>query len=147
MRPWPSRVLSEVASHHSCKSDSMQPLPHYHCALETPGFSVLGSNLIQGNRPESRETHLRRGYCTSQRRDCCTSQRCPAQGWTKGLTASPNDSFFSYWRLPRKMQLVFSAILDTGIYLMQSVYSLSTRHLNYLKSIYRVSRSFYQEAS
>ena len=44
IRLWSSRVLSEVASHHSCKFDSIQPLPHYLCALETPGFSCIRSN-------------------------------------------------------------------------------------------------------
>ena len=44
IRLWSSRILSEVASRHSCKSDSIQPLPHYLCALETPVFHVLGSN-------------------------------------------------------------------------------------------------------
>ena len=80
-----------------------------------------------GNFPESRETHLR--YIRCRPRGLSRTFYLPYNvGWTKGISPNPNGSFSSYWRLLRKMQLVFSAILDAGIY-SQGTYSLSTCHI------------------
>ena len=98
MRPRTSLVLSEIAVHRSRIRNSVKPLTSYRRVRPDRRFSALNTSFGMGK-----------------------------EGGPRGVLPSPNGSFSSYWRLPRKMQLVFSAILDAGIYL-QSVYSLSTRH-------------------
>ena len=99
MRPRTSLVLSEIAVHRSRIRNSVKPLTSYRRVRPDRMFSALNTSFGMGK-----------------------------EGGPRGISPSPNGSFSSYWRLPRKMQLVFSAILDAGIYLIQSVYSLSTRH-------------------
>lgn len=110
MRPWSSRVLSEVTSRHSCKSDSIKPRMRTIIAFQKRLLYCLGDHLrdihpvlVQGNFPESRETHLRR-----ERRARFSTQRVALRrrGGPRGISPNPNGSFSSYWRLLRKCQLV-----------------------------------------
>lgn len=136
MRPWSSGVLSEVTSRHSCIRNGVKPqISHRRVQLDrtfsalNPLFRMVGKdyNLIFGEHPLRLRGTLSTAREAFQVLDLagCAS----AQGWTKGHFTQSKRQFFLILEIAKENATsVQRHSRRWHLPLIQSVYSLSTRH-------------------